>query len=118
MTRFAERPETERIRELNDRFRRTLTGGTVSITPAVQSLPPDQLRALLEKIQTFTDFESSDDPYGEHDFGAVEIGDPSGVASFFWKIDYYGLSLDQASPDPTDPAVTKRVMTIMRSDEY
>jgi hypothetical protein len=30
----------------------------------------------------------------------------------WFKIDYFDLTLEQASPDPADPAVTKRIMTI------
>ncbi|MGQ3238854.1 DUF3768 domain-containing protein [Shinella sp.] len=37
---------------------------------------------------------------------------------YFWKIDYYDLDLRHAAPDPTDPAFTMRVMTVMRADEY
>nr|WP_235782877.1 DUF3768 domain-containing protein [Bradyrhizobium murdochi] len=33
-------------------------------------------------------------------------------------MDYYDLSRTAGSPDPAHSAVTQRVMTIMRSDEY
>jgi hypothetical protein len=36
-----------------------------------------------------------------------------------FKIDYYDLELFQChSPDAGDPAVTERVMTVMRAEEY
>jgi hypothetical protein len=52
--------------------------------------------------------------HGEHDFGAV---DEAGVR-YFWKIEYYDRATEFGSPDPADPAVSTRVLTIMRADEY
>ena len=51
---------------------------------------------------------------GEHDFGSFEIGEQR----FFWKIDYYDLSLCYGSNDPAEPTLTKRVLTIMLAEEY
>ena len=51
---------------------------------------------------------------GEHDFGLVEI---DGQEVLF-KIEYYDLALKLHSPNPADPAVTSRVMTIFLPEEY
>ena len=106
----------ERIRELNDSFRASPHGqqGMLVMTPAVSELPIEQLVALIEKVATFDAFTPDNDPHGEHDFGAL---DHNGVR-YFWKIDYYDLELQMHSPDATDPAVTKRMLTLMRADEY
>jgi hypothetical protein len=69
---------------------------------------------LLRRVAEFTEFKADNDPYGEHDFGKIEIEGES----YFWKIDCYDKSLESGSPDPSDPAVTTRVLTIMRADEY
>ena len=106
--------KTDRIRALNDAFRRTFIGGAVMITQGVEAMPLDQRRSLLQKIRTFDAFDTSNDPHHEHDFGAI---DESGVRCFF-KIDYYDKKTEFGSPDPADPAVTTRVLTIMRADEY
>ncbi|TAU15515.1 DUF3768 domain-containing protein [Rhizobium ruizarguesonis] len=102
------------IRTLNDTFRRNPTAGRVVITPAVSALPHDQRLALLMTVVGFDDFNAGNDPYNEHDFGAIE----QDRVSYFWKIDYYDQDYDMGSPDPANPHVTRRVLTIMRADEY
>jgi hypothetical protein len=106
--------KTDRIRNLNDAFRRTFVGGAVMITAGVEAMPLDQRRSLLQKVRSFDAFREDNDPHGEHDFGAV---DEAGIRCFF-KVDYYDLKTEFGSPDPSDPAVTTRVLTIMRADEY
>jgi hypothetical protein len=104
----------ERIRALNDVFRRTFVGGLVLITAGVEAMPIDQRRSLLAKVHSFEVFSEDNDPHGEHDFGAVN---EAGVR-YFWKLDYFDRATEMRSPDPADPAVTTRVLTIMRADEY
>jgi hypothetical protein len=106
--------KSESIRSLNDAFRRTFVGGAVMITAGVEAMPLDQRRSLLAKVRSFEAFGEDNDPHGEHDFGAV---DECGVR-YFWKLDYYDRATEFGSPDPADPAVTTRVLTIMRADEY
>lgn len=69
---------------------------------------------VLQAIKTYTAFDQNDDPYGEHDFGAVNVAGEK----FFFTIDYYDLSLQFGSEDPANPEKTARVMTVMRADEY
>lgn len=106
--------KTLKIQVLNDRFRRTFTGGQVLMTSGVSSLPQSKLITLMNLVRTFDDFCEENDPYGEHDFGKIEL---NGTA-YFWKIDYYDVDLTYGSPDPTDETVTRRVLTVMRAEEY
>lgn len=104
----------ERIRTLNDRLRILRTGGKIMITPGVAALPALTLLKLDVEITAFVDFNEENDPHGEHDFGSLNVDG----RIFFFKIDAYDLSGTFGSPDPADPAVTRRVMTIMCADEY
>lgn len=104
----------ERIRSLNDQFRSTFVGGAVLLTAGVQTLDEDSRRTLLREIRSFNRFGEGNDPHGEHDFGAIDLNG----SKFFWKLDYYDLAMNAGSEDPSDPAKTQRVMTVMRADEY
>ena len=103
-----------RVRALNDAFRRTFVGGTVMITAGVEALPSEQRRAILAKVRAFDGFNEDNDPHEEHDFGVVELDN----ARCFWKIEYYDREMEMLSPDPADPSVTTRVLTVMLADEY
>ena len=56
----------------------------------------------------------TNDPYGDADFGAFEHNG----SRIFWKVDAYDRDLRYGSPDPADPRVTRRVLTIMLAGEY
>jgi Protein of unknown function (DUF3768) len=64
---------TEKIRELNDTFRATMTGGVVVMTAGVDALPADAKATAVRRVATFTEFTPDDDPYGEHDFGSFDL---------------------------------------------
>lgn len=104
----------DRIRDLNDRFRRTFEGGGLILSQAASALSGGDIAQLIKLVQQFEAFTSDNDPHGEHDFGAIEL---DGVR-YFWKIDYYDLRRQGHSLNPADPTVTVREMTIMRADEY
>jgi hypothetical protein len=102
------------IRCLNDQFRHSLAGGKVLVTAGVHALGAAHVQAILAKVTQFDDFKEANDPYGEHDFGAID----DASERYFWKIDYYDLNLEMGSPDPADPKKTCRVLTIMLASEY
>jgi hypothetical protein len=106
--------QTERIRTLNDGLRRHLLSRGAVITPGVAAVGQETVDRIVQTIAVFDDFCEANDPYEEHDFGAFEV---DGVTIFF-KIDYYDPTLTTHSPDPADPAVTERIITIMLADEY
>ena len=105
---------TTRIPQLNDALRQFAHSGVICITAGIQALGDRGVEAALIAVRAFDDFSGANDPYSEHDFGAVRVG----RARIFWKIDYYDLERRSGSPDPADPAVTTRVLTIMLASEY
>jgi hypothetical protein len=106
--------QANRIRALNDDLRQHLIGGGAVITLGVAALGQEAVDRIVQTVAVFDDFCHVNDPYEEHDFGSFEV---EGETIFF-KIDYYDRTLTYHSPDPADPAVTERVITIMLADEY
>ena len=102
------------IRRLNDQFRQTFKGGAVVITAGIAALDEATRQRIFAAVQTFDAFDEDNDPWHEHDFGAVEV---DGQRVFF-KLAYYDLTRAMHSEDPADPTKTERVMTIMLADEY
>ena len=103
-----------RIRELNDQFRISLTGGRVMMTSGIRDLGPVGILHVVNAVRTFADFSNDNDPHAEHDFGSVEVAGER----VFWKIDYYDHRYQYGSPDPSLPGLTGRVLTIMLASEY
>ncbi len=106
--------DVSRIRALNDDLRRSLAGGVLMMTAGVIALGRTKQRAILDAVAAFDGFDADNDPYGEGDFGALEV---EGERILF-KIDYFDRGLTGHSPDPADPSVTTRVLTIMLAEEY
>lgn len=103
------------IAGLNDLLRTTFLTGRVMLTEGVRALPEATRQDVLTCVRTFTAFTPDNDPYGERDFGAIDV---EGAGRVFWKIDYYDPSLTMGSDDPADPRKTVRVLTIMLAEEY
>jgi len=66
------------------------------------------------RIHSLDAFTPDNDPYGAHDFGSLDIDG----TTIFWKIDLYDNDLKFGSPNPEDPSVTTRVLTILLAEEY
>ena len=107
-------PHVDRIRQLNDRLRMTLTGGKIMLTNGVVALAPETHELIIGALNRYDDFDADNDPYREHDFGMIVVNGQE----LLFKIDYYDLDLNYHSPDPSDPSVTTRVLTVMLADEY
>ena len=125
------REQAARVARLNDLARSAMgVACTAVATVGFRSLPEADQSQVRELIETFDAFSEDNDPHGERDFGCVyQLGDGQWTTErprvrddererVFWKLDYYDHDLRFASEDAADPAVTRRVLTIMLSDEY
>jgi hypothetical protein len=107
--------KTDVIRTLNDKLRQgQAPGGRIMITQGIRAAGDAFVRDVIAAVQSFEAFDADNDPYGEHDLGALTVED----RKIFFKIDYYDRALVAGSPDPADPRVTTRVLTIMLAEEY
>ena len=89
-------------------------GGRIVMTAGIAALGEELIAHVLIAVATFDAFNADNDPVGVHDCAILTV---AGV-EVLWKIDSYDRSRRFRSPDPTDPKVTVRVLTIMRADEY
>lgn len=121
--------DPEAVAKLNDELRRTMNRPGKNTMVVFVATLGNQMRSLdtldrlrlqaeiVQKVQSASFDEPGEDgnnPYGERDFGTFMLGDEK----CFWKIDYYDLNREYASPDPTNPDVTSRVMSIFYAEDY
>jgi hypothetical protein len=114
MTTETKSTQTDRIRALNDELRKNFSQGHAVMTTGIAALGAEAVARIVKTVEVYDDFCHAKDPHEEHDFGSFEIDGHT----IFFKIDYYDPTLTAHSPDPSDPSVTKRVITIMLAGEY
>ncbi len=111
------------IAEQNDRFRQSIgiipgdadaLEGTVVMTKSISEMPAEFRFALLEKVTAFGDFTADADPHGWHEMGVIEIDE----TTIWFKIDLYDVDYQMGSPVPEDQERTRRVLTLLRPEEY
>ena len=98
----------------HDQLRKHHIGGRVVMTRGIAALGDEMVLRIDQAVRAFDAFGPDNAPYGEHNFGTVQVEEHVVMS----KIDYYDRDLQYASPDPTDPDVTCRVMTLMLAEEY
>jgi hypothetical protein len=102
------------IAALNDAFRQAGPVADWYVTAGLNAYGDAFVARVIEAVRAFDAFEPGNDPYGEHDFGAVTV---EGVTVWF-KIDCYDTRYAWASPDPTRPDLTRRVLTLLLPEDY
>ena len=102
------------IKTLNDNLRKHLIGGKIVLTQGIEAKTYEEIAEIMLKIRDFNNFTLDNDPNNEHDFGSFDYKGEK----IFWKIDYYDKNYQYLSEDPSNPAITNRVMTVMLASEY
>jgi len=107
----------------NDAFRRSILGNTsvddapqgqFVMTRGVAALGPDAQLELTRHVAAFDGLNADSDPQGWHEMGVIEF---DGTTVWF-KIDLYDVDYTYGSPEPSDPALTRRVLTLLLPSEY
>jgi len=103
----------QKIRALNDQFRKTGQGGIVTISMGLHQLGRPEVDAIMKHLAGEKG-DKSVEPNSEHDMGEFDVGS----RTISWEINYYNNDLDDESEDPANPDETKRFMTLLLSTEY
>ena len=115
--------EAALIAAQNDAFRRSILGttpvadapqGQFVMTRGVAALGPDAQQELTHRVATFDGFNADSDPQGWHEMGVIDF---DGTTVWF-KLDLYDVNYQFGSPEPSDPAQTRRVLTLLLPSEY
>jgi hypothetical protein len=105
-----------KIQQLNDRLRKTLprTQDMILILGDLRNEDyPIQMRAY-QLARAFDAFTEENDPHGEHDCASFQMHNER----VMFKIDYLDQNLKFHSPDPADPDITRRVMSLFYARDY
>ena len=115
--------EAALIAAQNDAFRLSILGTTPAVdapqgqfvmTRGVAALGPDAQLALTRRVASFDAFNADSDPHGWHEMGVIDF---DGTTVWF-KIDLYDVDYRYGSSEPSDPAQTRRVLTLLLPSEY
>ena len=110
----------KRIAALNDALRKNPVDRALGQVLVSAGIAGEGLAFRAKVLSTITamtakDFKKGNDPYRERDFNSFSV---DGTLCLF-KIDYFAKDdLRRASEDPSDPARTTRVMTVMLASDY
>ncbi|MFZ2836393.1 MAG: DUF3768 domain-containing protein [Candidatus Saccharimonadales bacterium] len=108
-TEQAQNKISARIANRNDEFRRARTASYIVTQGVIMRV---DLSRAIDTVRCFDSFNEDNDPYGEHDFGRVELDGEV----LFWKIDYFNEGLSGWC-DPLN-LNCRRVLTVMLAEEY
>lgn len=114
----------EIIAKQNDLFRQNLGSifppsrvlGKYMMSQGVSTLSGEDQLDIILKVRSYDDFTEDNNPHGERDMGRFQL--ERSKQDILWKIDYYDAHYLYGSEDPADLIHTRRVLTVMLSNEY
>jgi len=118
-----DQPDTQLLRDKNDQFRHAVltqqpVKGQLVVTRAFSALPPRTQLLLLSRFQSYDQWatDQMESEYDEHDIGHTTLDGER----YFFKIDCYADdgTMEWGSDDPTNDAITYRVMTIGHAIDF
>ena len=118
--------EVAALRARNDRFRRTLTGGSLMLSAGVVALGAANQARIIAAVRGFTGFDDDfkfGDPFDDHSIGdlEVEVEEP-GIHRWpeliFFRIDDLTHPTTGTGPAPTASNSTALVLTLMLASEW
>ena len=118
-------PDIAAIAAQNDAFRKLAClgvapdqaiAGRMHVTRSLAEAEDGFMAEAVKATGEFNSFSSENDPWGWHDFGAVDIRGEK----VFWKLDLYEADSDfrYGAETPDNPATTIRVLTIMMASDW
>ncbi len=96
----------EKISAKNDLCRKTFRGCRVLLTAGIANHPDREI--IIINVQSYSDFNSQNDPYEERDFGSFQVNG----TRYYFKFDYYDDGCEEFKENG------KRVLLIGKLDEY
>lgn len=114
MNKLLQLDESRKIAFLNDAFRTTFLGGTITVTAGLHVLGDEFVKAALLATREFDAFTLDNDPHAEHDFGTLAVHGRAVI----WKIDYFDPTMTKGAENPANVTSTRRVLTVMLAEDY
>ena len=82
------------------------------VTPGIVALGCVAHARIVTAVKDYS-FPDAIEPWNQHNWGVLHVD----RRKIIFRVDTYDLTRARHSPDPTDPTVTERVLTIMLANE-
>ena len=118
--------EVAALRARNDRFRRTLTGGSLMLSAGIVALGAANQARIIAAARGFTGFDDDyeiGDPFDDHSIGDIEVEvEEPGIHRWpeliFFRIDDLARPATGADSSPAPASGTALVLTLMLASEW